>query len=73
MAGRLAAPFAFSEDMAADTNSKRLLTNTEGSILVEYIVVASVAIAVALVLARVGPSVVRGYAEQQQNLYRTNP
>jgi hypothetical protein len=59
--------------MAADPNSKSLLAHTEGSIFVEYIVVATVAIGVALALARVGPSVVRGYAQQQQNLYRSTP
>jgi hypothetical protein len=59
--------------MAAHPNSKRLLTHTEGSIFVEYIVVATLAITVALALARVGPSVVRGYAEEQQNLYRSTP
>jgi hypothetical protein len=70
---RRAARFAFSDPMAADPNSKRLLTHTEGSLFVEYIVVATVAIALALALARLGPSVVRGYAQQQQNLYRSNP
>ena len=67
------APFAFSDAMAADPNSKSLLAHTEGSIFVEYIVVATVAIGVALALARVGPRVLREYAEEQQNLYRSNP
>lgn len=53
--------------------AKRLLTHTEGSIFVEYIVVATVAIAVAFALARVGPHVVRGYAQEQQKLYLSNP
>ena len=67
------APFAFSDAMAADPNSKSLLAHTEGSIFVEYIVVATVAIGLALALARVGPRVVRGYAQQQQTLYRSTP
>lgn len=59
--------------MTRSENTRRLLSDTRGSIFVEYIVIASVAITVALLLARVGPRVVRGYAEQQQHLYRSNP
>lgn len=59
--------------MAREHESRRLIIHTEGSILVEYILIASVAITVALALASVGPRVVRGYAEQQQHLYRSNP
>ena len=41
--------------------------------LVEYLIVAGVAIGVALALAAIGPGVVRGYAAQQNSLYRSNP
>lgn len=51
----------------------RLCTNTQGSVLVEYLIVAGVAIGVALALAAIGPGVVRGYAAQQNSLYRSNP
>lgn len=52
---------------------QHLAGDTQGSVFVEYLVVLAVAIVVALALARIGPNVVRGYAAQQQNLYRSNP
>ena len=51
----------------------RLRSNTEGSVFVEYVVIATVSIAIALALAAIGPGVVRNYATQQQQLYRSNP
>jgi len=61
-----------SSDGRANTAAS-LLERTDGSIFVEYIVVAGVAIGVAIALAAIGPSVVRGYTGQQQNLYQSNP
>jgi hypothetical protein len=53
--------------------AQRLAANTRGSVFVEYLVVASVMVLVTIALARIGPRVVRGYAAQQENLYRSHP
>ncbi|MGC4093356.1 MAG: hypothetical protein QM756_36780 [Polyangiaceae bacterium] len=55
------------------SDERSLLRDTRGALVVEYIVVASVAIGVALALAALGPGVVRGYAAQQNLLYQSNP
>jgi hypothetical protein len=61
------------DDSRAANLAASLLERTEGSIFVEYLVVAAVAIGVAIALAAVGPGVVRGYTGQQQSLYQSNP
>ncbi|HEX2673598.1 MAG TPA: hypothetical protein VHM25_22120 [Polyangiaceae bacterium] len=51
-----------------------LLSDTRGSVMVEYLIVATFAgLVVAIGLASLGPHVVKTYSGQRATLYQSNP
>jgi hypothetical protein len=56
------------------TRDSSLVRDTRGSVLVEYLIVLTLAgVVVAVGLATVGPKTVRNYSGQRAALYLSNP